>query len=252
MVKSNIKKTKRTYKKRTYKKKSFFGKSRNFVKVKSLVIPRAQLVRVKEEFVGYIAPSAGKNNGYATIWAGTLLAPFNSLAPITQTQFGTLNPMTGCNIGDAFSGYPVMSTQYSNYKVMGAKLSMVVRPEGSSDTIIAGAFPWISSNQTNITSMTTDEYMEQPFGVSKTCYSQKDSDKIICKISPHKVIGCTKLQYKVLGDYVGLTGQPQANYNFNYNVFWRTADNADLSANLIFRFTLERIVYFYGANNLLN
>lgn len=219
--------------------------------VKSLVIPRSQFVRVVDYFQGYIA-SGAVSSGFATVYGGQLVTPFNTLAPITSSNFGTLVPTTGNSISDNFAGYPIISSQYSNYKVYGSKLSITCRPEGSSDTIQFGAFPWPVSQQTSIAAMNIDEYNEQPYCRNKMCYSQKNSDTVVLKTSPAAVLGMTKLQYKVTGDQNQLAGVPQTSMNYSYTVYWRTLDNANISANIIFSFKLERLVQFYGPNVLIN
>lgn len=226
-------------------------KGQKMVRVRSLVIPRAQFIRIVDYFQGYV-PNGAVTNGFATIYAGQLLTPYNTGAPITASNFGSLIPTTGNNINDNFIGYPIINSQYTQYKVYGSKLTMVCRPEGSSDTIQFGAFPWASAQQTTITSLNVDEYNEQPYCRSKICYSQKASDSVSLKTSPATVLGMTKLQYKVTGDQNQLAGVPQTSMNYNYLVYWRTLDNQNVSANVIFSFKLERYVQFYGPNVLYN
>lgn len=250
MANGKKKPTKKTTKK-SYSKKSYF-KAKTIVPIKSLTIPRSQLVKIRDVITGYIPNGTASGDYYATVYAGQLSAPFNSLAPITAGNFGSGVVTTGTSINDSFAGFPLMQLQYANYKVYSAKLKFNVRPEGSSDSLFIGAFPWASNNQANLTTMTTDEYAEQPFAKSRAVYSQKDKDGVVLTNKSHQVLGLSKLQYKAISDSNGLTSAPQASMNWNYLIFWQQIDNVALSGNVIFTIELERIVQFYNPNNLLN
>jgi len=231
-------------------------KGRNVVRVRSLVIPRSQFIRTVDLFTGYI--SAGSiTSGYATIYAMQLQTPYNTGAPITSSNFGTLVPTSGASINDNFSGYSIMASQYNQYRVYGTKLTILCRPESSSDSIQIGVFPWASTNQNAITSMTEDEWNEQPYCRNKVVYSNVTGDTVMSKISPARLLGMSKLQYKVqpsnaITATTATTPAITSVNNFNYFVYWKTLDNANVAGNLIFTFKLERFVQFTNPNNLSN
>jgi len=236
---------KKSYSVRRYKKRAS-----NFALVKSLVIPRTQFIKIVDEFTGYI-PNSAVSNGFATIYAAKLYQPYDTGADITDASFGSLIATSGVGVSQNFAGYNVISGMYNQYKVWGSKLTIQCRPEGSTDTVIFGCFPWNVDNQTTLTSMDIDEYIEQPYSTHKVAYSQVQT-KVVNKVSPPTILGLTKLQYKVMGSTSQLTEAPNDNLNYNYLVYWRTLDNQNLSSNLTFTFRLERLVQFSGPNNLTN
>lgn len=244
-------KSKKVVKKRVSRKqpRRKFG---TIVPIRSLTIPRSQLVKIRDVITGYIPNGTASGDYYATIYAGQLNAPYNSAAPITGANFGSGVVTTGTSINDSFAGFPLMQLQYANYKVYSAKLKFSMRPEGSSDSVFIGAFPWCSNNQSNLTTMTTDEYAEQPYGKSRAVYSQKDKDGVVCMAKAHTILGLSKLQFKAISDSNGLTTAPQASMNWNFLVYWQQIDNVALSSNMIFTIEMERIVQFYNPNNLTN
>jgi len=246
---------KRAYKRPIVRRRNA-RKGKSIVRVKSLVIPRSQFIKIVDNFTGYVA-AAAVTSGYATIYGMQLQAPYNSGIPITGSTFGTLVPTSGASVTDNFSGYSIIASQYNQYRCYGAKLTVFCRPEGTSDTIQLGVFPWAVTNQNTITSMTVDEWTEQPYCRNKVVYSNVAGDRVVSSVRPSTVLGMSKLQYKVqpsnaiTATTVSSPTISSVN-NWNFFVFWKTVDNANLASNLIFTFKLERFIQFTNPNQLSN
>jgi len=228
--------------------------SRRFTatKIPCQIMPRTQLVQIKNEISGYIPAAKVANAYFATIYAAQLGAPFNTGSPLNAANFGTMILTSGAGLGNNFTGYTSVNQFYAAYKVYSAKLTVVCRPEGSTDTIEVIAFPFALNNADPLNAMNANQWMNQPMARRRTCYNSNTGhdNTLELAVSASDVLGCTKDQYKYsITNMASLTSAPENQLNFQFWLAWQQLDNTNLGQNVTFEITLERVVQFFNPNN---
>jgi len=198
-------------------KRRFGSKRFSALTIPSQILPRSQLVRIKNEISGYITATKVANAYFATIYAAQLATPFNTGSPLTTANFGSMLLTAGAAIGNQFTGFTSVNQFYAAYKVFSSKLTVVCRPEGSSDTVEVCVFPFALNNADPLNALNMYEWCNQPMAQRKTCYNSNTGrdNTVTCAVSASDVLGVTRDQYKYsVTNMASLNSAPENQLNW--------------------------------------